>query len=1560
MEGFSPATRAWFNASFAAPTPVQSQGWAQIARGEHSVLVAPTGSGKTLAAFLWCIDKLTRQGQPDPKKRGVKVLYVSPLKALVYDVERNLRAPLVGIARTAELEGHKIYIPRVAVRTGDTPARARQLQARDPADILVTTPESLYLLLTSNPRETLETVETIIIDEVHALAPSKRGAHLALSLERLSHLVRFGQHDPGPRGCVTPRAPDPQRIGLSATAHPVQEVAQFLGGDRTVSVVNTSQPPAIDLKVVVPVPDMTRPMEGLELVLPELAEAANAPAPAANAAEAVDADPFAAIDPFEAGPSEAKLFAERYQMRVRARWQARSGSEAGDDRPLAQVVGLAPAPAGESPEHSIWPAVYPQLLDLIADHRTTIVFVNSRGLCERLAQRLNELAGEDLCRSHHGSVSHKQREQIEEMLKGGLIRCIVATGSLELGIDMGTVDLVVLVESPGAVARGLQRIGRAGHGVGEVSTGRIFPKHRGDLLEATVVAKGMRGAAIEAIAYQRNPLDILAQQVVAMCSIEPWTLEDLRAVVMRAANFSSLPSDALTGVLDMVCGRYPSHAFADLRPRVTWDRDADVLSGRRGSKMLAIISGGTIPNRGTYAMVLGEGGPRIGELDEEMVNESVPGQNITLGASTWRIEHITRDRVIVSPAPGEPGRLPFWRGDGPGRPIELGRAMGQFLRELHEHDAPEGEAWLQADYDLDAFAAKNLVAYVQEQHEATGSLPTDRCITIERFRDELGDWRVCILTPMGSRVHAPWALAIQTKIEAQFGFEVQAMWNDDGIVLRLVEMETLPELDLLLPEPEEVEELVVQQLAHSALFSGQFRENAARSLLLPRRRAHERQPLWAQRLKSQQLLAVAREFPSFPIIIETYRSCLKDIFDLPALVELLHHVRRRTIRVDSVETPSPSPFARSLVFAYTAAYLYEGDAPLAERKASALALDRHLLRELLGQEQLRELLDPTVIDAVEAELQGLADDRRARHPDSLQDLFRRVGDLDDEEAAQRCDGDAAAWLEVLLRERRVVQMRVAGQPRRVAAEDVATYRDALGCLPPPGVPLPLLEPVDGALDQLVARYAATHAPFEAGDIARRFGVPLRRIEETLDRLLSADKILQGEFRPEGLGQEWCSPDVLRRIKRRTLAKLRNEIAPVEPGTLGRFLPQWHGIGEGRHGLGRLEEVVVQLEGLAVSYRELQDVILPARVANFAPRMLDELGAMGWLTWVGRGALGKTDGKVALYRRERIGQLLEAPAVPDDAELDPVHEALLAQLRQRGACFFVELQRACGPEVLIADVRSALWDLVWWGQVSNDTFSAVRAYGTVTKVRRGARARGSAPGAGGRWTLVEDLVRDGAGLPEVTPTQRAHARAVTLLERHGVVTREATGLEDVVGGFSAVYPVLRAMEEAGKIRRGYFVAELQGAQFASPGAVDRLRAAREPEGAGQAVVLSAVDPANPYGWLLPWPQRQGPDGEVAEGVARRVPGATVVLVGGEIALFLDKGGKRMLTFPAADDAAVFLLAARALPAVARRLRGKLLRVEKIDGEPARTSPRAGPLREANFGSDLRGLTLEVGV
>ncbi|MDJ0866021.1 MAG: helicase-related protein [Myxococcota bacterium] len=1174
--------------------------------------------------------------------------------------------------------------------------------------------------------------------------------------------------------------------------------------------------------------------------------------------------------------------------------------------------------------------------------------MNSRGLCERLANRLNELAGEDLVRAHHGSIAHAKRREIEEALKAGTLRAIVATSSLELGIDMGAVDLVLLVESPGAVARGLQRVGRAGHQVGETSRGRIFPKHRGDLLEAAVVAEAMRRGEVEAIRIPRNPLDVLAQQIVATCAAAPRTVADLRALVARTASFRELSEEMLRGVLEMLAGRYPSTEFVELRPRLVWDREADRLDARRGARQLALLSGGTIPDRGLYGVHMGADGPRIGELDEEMVHETRAGETITLGASTWRVVEITRDRVVVAPAPGEVGKLPFWRGEGPGRPLELGRKLGAFTREVGEHIADRTAAaeHLEADYGLDPWAARNLVDYLVEQHDATGCLPTDRAVTVERFRDELGDWRLCILSPFGARLHAPWSLAIEARLSSGAGYQVQTLWSDDGIVLRFADAEELPGLDVLVPDPDDVEDLVVDQLAGSSLFAGQFRENAARALLLPRRRPGSRTPLWTQRLRAQNLLAVAREFPSFPIMLETYRSCLQDVFDLPGLVELLRAMRARQVRVDEVETRTASPFARSLVFAYTATYLYQGDTPVAERRAQALTLDRHMLRDLLGQDELRDLLDAAVIDETEAELQGLAPEYRARHADAVHDLLRRVGDLSPEELAARCEGDPSPWLEELAATRRIASMPIGGEPRWVAAEDVALVRDALGAVPPPGMPAALLEPVERPMEQLLQRFARHRGPFVTRAVAERYGLLPAHVEGWLGGLEAREKLLAGDFHPNGREKEWCDPEVLRRLRRRTLAKLRGEVAPVERAVLGRFLPAWHGIGSRATGELRLGEALDQLEGMPLPFSELERVILPARVGGFDARMLDELGALGQVVWVGRGALGERDGRIALYRRERVALLAEPPVVPDD--LAPVHRRMLEHLERRGASFFAELASAAGspPQKELLD---ALWDLVWLGLLTNDTFAPLRALSARRELarRRGRRVQSSA--AAGRWSLVSQLTD-----PEADATRRAHARALGLLERYGVVSRDVMGLEEIPGGFSAVYPVLRAMEEAGKLRRGHFVEGLSGAQFAYAGAVDQLRAARAEPDADEVSVLAATDPANPYGSFLPWPAPHG------DGRPRRAAGCTVVLVGGQPVLHLDRGGQRVQSFPLREGMRAEETLTRAAAALERLLPGarrRSLRIDELDGADAARSPLRAAFERAGFRVEFKSLVLE---
>ena len=1574
MDAFSEPVRRWFDGAFPGPTRVQASGWPALIRGRNALLVAPTGSGKTLAAFLWAIDRLCfglppggrdgdgadgegRGGEEAARlgggeaagvQPGVRVVYVSPLKALAYDIERNLQAPLGGVVRAARKLGVPARPVTVDVRTGDTTPRERRRQLRRPGEILVTTPESLFLVLGSRAAANLRTVETVIVDEVHAMAATKRGAHLALSLERLAELT-------GGR--------EPQRIGLSATVRPMDLAAEFLGGDRPVEIVDASEPPNIDLQVVVPMADMGAPPPAPEL-LPD-----------------------------------------------------------GGGWPRGMETS------------GLWPSVFPRILEAVRRHRSTIVFVNSRSLCERLAQRLNELDrrtrdgdgvdsgdddreaffdregadgtedGEPLARAHHGSVSHERRREIEGALKAGRLRCIVATSSLELGIDMGSVDLVLLVEAPGSTASGLQRVGRSGHAVGERSRGLIFPKFRGDLLECTVTAIQMQRGAIESMRLPENPLDVLAQQIVAMCCGRERTVDGIVALVRRARPYRGLGRNLLAAVLDMLVGRFPSEEFADLRPRLSWDRGRDVLTARRGADFLVRMNAGTIPDRGLFTVHLGPDGPRVGELDEEMVYESRAGDTFLLGASAWRVTEITRDRVIVRPAPGEPGRMPFWHGDGPGRPLELGRALGAFVRELGGRQGAEARRWLAREAPLDPHAVSNLCAYVEEQLDRTGALPTDRAVTIERFRDEVGDWRVCILTPFGARVHAPWAMALERRIGRRFGFEVQTLWTDDGLALRLADTDELPAAREFLLDPDEVEDLVVEQVASSPMFASRFRENAARALLLPRNRPGKRTPLWQQRQRSKNLLSVVRRHPDFPILLETYRECLSDLFDLSGLVDLMAKIEDGEVRVDDVETPAPSPFARSLVFAYEERFLYDQDAPAAERRAQALTLDRELLRELLGTASLRELLDPEVIQAVEEEFQGLAPDRRPRHEDDLQDLLRRTGGLTREEIGERAPEDAGDWLALLERQKRAVEVELAGnaggQPvtatadesaRRmwVAAEDAALYRDGLDAALPGGLPEDLLAPRPAPLESLLRRYARSRGPFAAADAAGRFGLPRGAVEPLLAGLEEAGRLVRGEFRREGGGVEWCDREVLRRIKRRTLARLRREAEPVDGAALARFLGRWQGVDasvvaaavrpaseagslsdlavrhtlgapasspaseedaprSGDHSrdasrpgssaasalvspvspirrsaspastasgraLGRLREAVAQLEGVPLSWQTLVGHILPARAPGFRLDMLDRLATAGELLWVGSGRLGSRDGRVAIYRRERFRHLVrevdgaaaERAGEPDEGWTGTPHGAVLERLATRGACFTFDLVGgvAGAGDWGEMDVEAAIWDLVWAGRITNDTFLPLASLGRRRRSvagrsprglprgwRRGPRAGTAAPGlrggvpgggsggvpgglrggvsggvrggmpggrrgragmlAGGRWSLVADLAAPGE---PVSDTEWAHATATLLLDRYGVVAAETARAENVPGAFEALYPVLREMEEAGHIRRGYFVHGLAGRQFALPAAVERLRRERRATAKrGPLEVLPAVDPANPWGAVLPWPQ-----------------------------------------------------------------------------------------------------------
>jgi ATP-dependent Lhr-like helicase len=1548
LDLFGPATQAWFRSAFGAPTAAQAQGWPAIAAGRHTLICAPTGSGKTLAAFLWCLDRLGAEPPPAEPLAALRVLYVSPLKALVHDVERNLRAPLHGLALAAQGLGLPEPRIRVGMRTGDTPAEERRAFGKHPPDILVTTPESLFLILTSQAREALRNVEWVIVDEIHALAGTKRGAHLALSLERLDALAR------------TP----PQRIGLSATQRPLEAVAAYLGGrqpsaaaaagpPRPVAIVDAGIRKPLELQVVVPVDDMSRLGEAIPL----------------------------------------------------------------DEQPGG------PATASEA-RTSIWPAIHPRILELIRAHRSTIVFVNSRRLAERLAQRLNELAGEELVRAHHGSLAREQRLEIEEALKAGRLPALVATSSLELGIDMGAVDLVIQVESPLSVARGLQRIGRAGHQVDEPSRGVIFPKYRGDLLEVAVVTRAMHEGAIEPTVVPRNPLDVLAQQLVAIAADRPWPADELFALVRRAENFADLGRDVFDATLGMLAGQYPSDEFADLKPRVVWDRVAGTVATRRDARTVALISGGTIPDRGLFGVFLDDGmegpqglpaaarsgragGRRVGELDEEMVYEARPGEVILLGASAWRIERITHDRVLVSPAPGEPGRVPFWKGDTAGRPVELGRAIGAFTRDFGEaargttRQRAAAVTRLRADHDLDERAADNVLGYLAEEQEATGTLPTDRTLVLERFRDELGDWRICLLTPFGARVHAPWALAIEARLREQLGLEVQPMWSDDGIVIRL------PATDGYAAEgardasddasagpmdfdgqrgaaaaeaavriaSDEVEELVVGILGGSALFASRFRENAARALLLPRRRPGARTPLWQMRQRAAQLLAVASRYGSFPIILETYRECLQDVFDLPALKALLGALERREIRLVSVELPRASPFASSLLFDYIAAYMYEGDSPLADRRAQALALDRDLLRELLGADELRELLDAGALADLELELQALTPERAATSADQVHDLLRRLGDLGPDEVAVRIgppDGaergpTAAAWLAHLEADRRAIRVRVAGDERWIAAEDAGRFRDALGVTLPVGVAAAFLGSGMDPLAALLIRFARRHGPFLSDAPASRWGLPVGAVEPALESLLAAGTIVRGEFRPGGTEREWCDPEVLRMLRRRSLARLRREVEPVEPAALARFLAGWHGIGGSAGGTSRLAEVVAQLEGLPLPASVLEREILPARVRDYAPRLLDELGAAGEVLWVGQGSLGQDDGRIALYRPDRLALLLPPAPVPEEGGW--LAAVVLAHLEARGASFYRDLLAAALREAAAGGRRApdarelldAIWQLVWSGRITNDTFAPLRALRWKRRDRPAGRPRPGTlrmgpPEAAGRWSLVSEAVATAVALGGEPPseTTRRHALASLLLDRQGVVTRDGVAAEGTVGGFGTVYPILRELEDHGRVRRGYFVEGLGGAQFALPGVVDRLRAARGDASDGLdgspspgIVVLAATDPANPYGAALAWPAAT--DGATLA----RAAGAHVALLDGRPILYLERGGRSLHTLPDAAAPGAFEAGLEALAGLVADGRMRALEIGRVDGLSPADTPWRGRLEAVGWRAAYRG-------
>ena len=1614
---FHPVTAAWFKAVFDTPTAPQRMGWPVIARGESALILAPTGTGKTLAAFLWCLDRLmledreqgsaTPAGNRDQKaardeRRGCRIVYVSPLKALAVDVERNLRSPLAGMANMARRMGVAFHEPQISVRTGDTPQRERARFARHPADILITTPESLYLLLTSQAAEALRTVETVIIDEIHALVPTKRGAHLALTLERLEALT----------------GKPLQRIGLSATQRPLEEVARFLGG---IEVERTQDGESAGQQVG-------------ESARQSAAAASVAQDDSATMGEIADSGglryrPVTIVN--AAAPKQLKL---RIEVPVE------------DMARLGEMEEIPSGPASQTPRRvSIWNAIHPRLLEIIRERNSTILFVNARQTAERLAGALNDLAGEPIARAHHGSLAAAQRSVIEEQLKAGQIRALCATSTLELGIDMGAVDLVIQIESPPSVASGMQRIGRAGHHVDAVSEGILFPKYRADLVACAAVTRAMHEGHIESTRFPRNPLDVLCQQLVAIVASagskgardrgnkkagsrdhgtgtrkrnargksSSLLFEDeisqgsgiassansvpvevsvdyLFDLVRRAAPFGSLSRTAFEGVLDLLSGRYPSDEFGELRPRLTWDRVRNVVTARDGAARLAILNAGTIPDRGLYGVFLAftEGkSVRVGELDEEMVFESHPNETFILGASTWRITDITHDRVLVTPAPGEPGKMPFWKGDGPGRPLEFGRRIGAMVRELRALPQAAALTRLVNEHDLDPGAAENLLRFLADQAESTGQVPDDRTIVVERCRDELGDWRVCVLTPFGSRIHIPWAMAVSARIRAAGGPEVETLWGDDGFVLRFPDTDEPPDSDWILVESAEAMQLVLRQLGSTALFAGRFREAAGRALLLPRRRADQRSPLWQLRKRSYDLLSVASRYPSFPLLLEAYRECLRDVFDMPALIETLRAIEQRQLRVHVVETRKPSPFASSLLFSYVANFLYEGDAPLAERRAQALSIDQDQLRELLGEADLRELLDADAIAEVEEAAQCLAENYRARSADGMHDLCLKLGDLSREELARRVvSADLLTHIDRLIRSRRLLELRIAGEKRLIAAEDAARYRDGLGIPLPPGLAVALLEPVAHPVLELVRRYARTHGPFTLREAADRFALDAEAVEVVLRQLAAEGRVLEGGFRPGGLHAEWCDAEILRQIRRKSLARLRREVEPVEQHTLARFLTHWQGLlaprRTGTAHLDALLDAIENLQGAPLPASLLETSILPARIADFTPAGLDTLIAAGEVAWAGVEPIGERDGRIALFLADKLPLL--AQRRPFVEPLTEREEKLLAVLESTGASFFDALHQAAGSGYP-GETIDALWSLVWRGIITNDSLHALRAYiarpdsaRTPRRLQTGMvfrSRRTTPPTAQGRWSMLplgfalstRDLKWHGfshaggepsnipalaaggkdaasesipqglkprefsasGGTAEAVPfqnaadslqasdlrgsgdrryspseTERSHALALQLLHRYGVLLRESVAAENVPGGFSAVYDVLKALEESGRIRRGYFVGGLGATQFALPAAVDLLRQLRTepPLEKPEFVQLAATDPANPYGSILRWPELPvaEEDSESAPRVLTRAAYAEVILRNGRLVAWLKRGNPNLLVFLPAEE------------------------------------------------------------
>lgn len=1647
--GFSSTTRTWFLGAFpTGPTTVQERAWAAIGRGENALVIAPTGSGKTLASFLSAIDRLGRldageeaRERPEPTD-GVRVLYISPLKALGADVERNLRRPLAGIAAVGPTRPIS-----VGVRSGDTPARERRRLRSYPPSILITTPESLYLMLTSAVRETLRTVETVIVDEIHSFAGSKRGTHLAVSLERLDDLLERPA----------------QRIGLSATVSPPQEVARFLGGPHPVTIIADDGRATPEVTVAVPVENMAR----IPAISDRRTRMERALAAPASAGGGCGAQPSGLG---RAGFSQA--------------WRS--------DKALsrAMAAGRADGPGAGVPARvsaSIWPHLENAILDQVLTHRTTLVFVNSRGACERLTAHLNEAYAARLgaaaptpqapvhreswemgtgshtealaagapviAKAHHGSVSKEQRLGVERELAAGELRCVVATASLELGIDIGSVDLVLQVAPPPSVAAGLQRVGRAEHRVGGRPRGVIYPVERTHLVDAAVAAEGMRAGAIERTELASNALDVLAQQTVAAVSVaEGLTADAWFSTVTRSAPYSSLPRSAFDSVLELLAGGFASADLADFSPRIVWDRATGELSARPSTQRLAVASSGTIPDRGMFPVVLPEGAQdagrrRVGELDEEMVHESSPGDVITLGTSSWRIRQITGDRVVVDPAEGRSARLPFWKGEGLGRPAATGLAKGVFLREAQASlpaqagaGESEGERALRhrlTEAGLDDHARANLLALLREQYRATGALPTDETLVLERYEDESGSWRVIVHSTLGRRVHEPWAMAIRERVYQLLGVRPQTIVADDGIVLQIPPVEGgLPGAGLITFDAAEISSLVRSRIETTALFAARFRECAARALLMPAARPGRRTPLWLQRVKAGQLLEASRQFQDFPVSVEAARECLQQYYDLPALTDLMERLASGRVRVVEAVTSEPSPFAHPLLFGYASTLIYQEDLPHAERRAQLLSLDPKALDALLGDGGVAELLDDEVLAQVEAELQHLAPGRRVRaDAERIADLLRELGPLSAAELAERCTDvdqrdpgeDARAYgadgaggdveravehsvgqaveretehtveraLAELAGARRATTVRVGGRELWARVEDVPALRRALGA----EVPDWALERVGAGgaverraaarspLNDLLLRYARTHTTVTPQRVARAFGLGAAEAEGALAELAGAGSLVD-------LGAAgWMEPAALARVRHRSLARARAAIAPAPPAALQRLVLERAGLDEPGGGVDTLAQALAALEGVWLPAGLWESVVLPARVADYRPAMLDELIAAGEVVWQARpvGDAASRSGSArarAGSARARAGtDDVPAPGevafFPTDSALAPVAGEAIAP---------GEPEAPAGRETGVTG--EGLWQLAREGAATGRSFEPVRralapAAGPRAappsrrvRSRRGRRLMMEMPRAGevtaaGRLSLVvgsTSWVRlsDAPAGDE----ERAIAQVESLLDRYGVVCRDLALAFGASGGLGPLMPVLRRMEETGVILRGSFIEALGPTQFAERESIDRLRSlSHGPGGATETpVVLDLKDPACLAGRGVRWPEpalpagldeSAGGHGEETGGPPVRRQGASVVVLGGAPVLYASENLKVLISYTSEREELARALAALAADRQrmlayqgAAAVRRRTV-VESLNGVTSLEPAVSDLLRQAGFVRDPKGMRLAVG-